>query len=147
MTTDNTNNTDKLVKERTNTLDSDDEFLYKEESCAIRGVLFEVYNQIGCGFLEGVYQECLIHEFRLRKIPFLSQPKFQIFYKGDLLDCTYQPDFVCYEKIIIELKAVKELTAEHRAQTLNYLKASGLSLGLLINFGNSPRVNIERFIL
>lgn len=143
MTTDNTNNTDKLVKESTNTL----KFLYKEESCAIRGAVFEVYNQLGCGFLKGVYQECLIREFRLRKTPFLSQPKFQIFYKGDLLDCTYQPDFVFYEKFIIELKAVKELAAEHRAQTLNYLKAAGLRLELLINFGNSPRVNIERFVL
>lgn len=122
-------------------------FLYKDESYAIRGAIFEVYNQIGCGFLESVYQECLQREFRIRKIPFISQPEIPITYKGDLLSLTFHPDFICFEEIIIELKAVKSLCDEHRAQLLNYLRVSNLKLGLLINFGNSPRAMIERFVL
>jgi len=138
MTTDKTDNTE------INT--NDNLFLYKAESFAIRGAMFEVYNQIGCGFLENVYQECLVREFRIKNIPFLSQPKLSVSYKGELLDLSYQPDFICYDKIIIEIKAVKEITDDHRAQILNYLKASGMRLGLLINFGRSPRVIIERYI-
>lgn len=121
-------------------------FLYKSESYAIRGAIFEVYNELGAGFLEGVYQECLTREFRNKDIPFVSQPKLEISYKGDLIGLTYQPDFICFGKIILELKAVKEITDEHRSQTLNYLKASGFRLALLANFGSNPRATIERFI-
>ena len=115
-------------------------FLYKEESFAIRGALFEVYNQLGYGFLESVYQESLIIEFRQRDIPFVSQPKVEIEYKGVTLTNTFQPDFFCFNKIIVELKAVKELASEHRAQVLNYLRVSRFRLGFLVNFGSSTKL-------
>lgn len=121
--------------------------LYTEETYAIRGAIFEVYREIGSGFLEAVYQECLFREFELREIPFQSQPDLLIRYKQELLPLTYKPDFVCYGKIIVELKAVKEISDEHRAQLLNYLRASGNRLGLLVNFGHNPKVEIERIIL
>lgn len=123
------------------------EFIFRTESYAIRGAIFEVYNELGAGFLEVVYQECLMREFKLRKIPFVSQPKLEILYKGDLTGLTFQPDYICFGKIILELKAVKEITDEHRSQTLNYLRASGFRLALLVNFGSTPRVTMERFIL
>jgi GxxExxY protein len=121
--------------------------LYTEETYAIRGAIFEVYREIGSGFLEAVYQECLFREFELREIPFQSQPDLLIRYKQELLPLTYKPDFVCYGKIIVELKTVKEISDEHRAQLLNYLRASGNRLGLLVNFGHNPKVEIERIIL
>jgi len=123
------------------------DFLYKSESYAIRGAIFEVYNELGTGFLEGVYQECLTRELKSKNIAFVSQPKLEITYKGELTGLTFQPDFICYGTIILELKAVKEITDEHRSQTLNYLKASGFRLALLANFGSNPRVTIERFVL
>jgi GxxExxY protein len=125
---------------------SDDFILFKEESYQIQGAIFDVYREMGNGFLEPVYQECLEKELRKRDIPFTAQQELQIYYKGDLLKKTYNPDFICYGKIILELKAVKELTAAHQAQVLNYLKASGLKLGLLINFGAHPKVKIIRLI-
>lgn len=121
--------------------------LYKDESFLIQGAVFEVYREIGCGFLESVYQECLSTEFSLRNIPNIAQPEMSISYKGDLLRQAFRPDFVCYSMIIIEIKAVKELIDEHRTQILNYLKVSNYRLGLLVNFGHSPRVEIERFVL
>lgn len=121
--------------------------LYKEESYAIQGAIFTVYKEIGCGFLEAVYQECLIKEFSTRKIPFRSQPELQIMYKGETLSVVYRPDFICFDKIIIELKAIQTLGDEHRAQILNYLRATGFHLGLLVNFGSYPKVTIERVVL
>ena len=129
-----------------NKLYAENEFLFEEESYAIRGAIFEVYREIGCGFLEVVYQECLEREFRKRKIPFVSEPGLTLTYKGEPLKQTYKPDFVCYQKIIIELKAVKNICDEHRAQLHNYLKASGLRLGFLVNFGHYPKATIERII-
>ncbi len=119
---------------------------YEEESFKIRGALFEVYREMGCGFLEAVYQECLEREFRKQEIHFAAQPELILQYKGEPLVQTYRPDFVCYEKIIVELKAVKEIANEHRAQTHNYLRASGLELGFLVNFGHYPKVEIERIV-
>ncbi len=130
-----------------NQIHTDSSFIYKEESFAIRGAIFEVYKTIGSGFLEPVYQECLEREFKNRLVPFQIQPDLSISYKGEVLPLTYKPDFICYEKIIVELKAVKEISDEHRAQIHNYLRASRLRLGLLVNFGHSPRVEIERIIL
>jgi GxxExxY protein len=101
---------------------------------------------MGCGFLEAVYQECLEREFRKQEIHFAAQPELILQYKGEPLVQTYRPDFVCYEKIIVELKAVKEIANEHRAQTHNYLRASGLELGFLVNFGHYPKVEIERIV-
>jgi len=121
--------------------------LFKDESYAIQGAIFEVYREMGCGFLEAVYQECLQRELRERNIPFVTQPVLSLRYKGDNLEQCYQPDLICYDKIILELKAVKEIAPVHEAQLHNYLKASGLRLGLLVNFGHYPKVEIKRIIL
>lgn len=119
---------------------------FAEESYRIRGAVFEVYREMGCGFLEAVYQECLAKEFALQGIPFIAQRELLLEYKGETLVQTYKPDFICYDRIIIELKAVKELANEHRAQVHNYLKATGLELGLLVNFGHYPKAEIERIV-
>ena len=124
-----------------------DNILYKDESYAIQGAAFEVYHEMGNGFLEAVYQECLEREFERLHIPFRAQPELPLQYKGTLLSMTYKPDFICYDKIIVELKAIKDVTAEHRAQVFNYLKTSHLRLGLLINFGHYPKSTVERIIL
>jgi len=120
--------------------------IYPDECYQIQGACFEVYKQMGYGFLEAVYQECLEKELCLRKIPFESQVMLRLHYKGMELTKSYEPDFVCYGKIIIELKAVGSITGEHQAQILNYLKATGFKLGLLVNFGTYPKVSIERFV-
>lgn len=99
--------------------------LFKEESYKIVGACFEVYREKGCGFLEPVYQECLEIELRFQSIPFFAQKPLPLTYKGVLLRSVYQPDFICYDKIVLEIKAVKEIADEHRAQVLNYLKATG----------------------
>ena len=119
---------------------------HEEESYRIRGAIFEVYREMGCGFLESVYQECLEKEFGKQEIPFVAQRELILQYKGDRLEQTFKPDFICFEQIIVEIKAVKELANEHRAQVHNYLKATGLELGLLVNFGHYPKVEIERIV-
>ena len=118
--------------------------IFKDESYAILGACFEVYKEKGCGFVEPVYQECLAIEFEHRSIPFVSQIQLDLFYRGRKLTSFYKPDFVCFGKIIVEIKAVTKLVAEHRAQTMNYLKGTGYDLGLLINFGHFPGVEHER---
>jgi len=123
------------------------DLLYERESYDIRGAIFEVYKEKGCGFLEPVYQECLEKELRLRGSPFVSQCELRLTYKGEPLTQTYKADLICHDKIIVELKAVKEIAPEHRAQVFNYLKATGLRLGLLVNFGHHPQVEIERIVL
>lgn len=120
--------------------------LHKQESYRILGAAFEVYNQMGSGFLEAVYQECLEIEFRDRNHPFLSQKPLELNYKSKPLEARYIPDFICYEKIIVEIKAVTELNGKHRAQVLNYLKATGYQLGLLINFGKHGGLESERIL-
>jgi len=120
--------------------------IFKEESYKIVGACFEVYREKGCGFLEPVYQECLEIELRSQGIPFLAQRPLALNYKGVALRSVYQPDFICYDKIVLEVKAVKEVTDEHRAQVLNYLKATGFKLGLLVNFGHYPKAEIERIV-
>jgi GxxExxY protein len=111
------------------------------------GACFEVYKEKGCGFLEAVFQECLELEFGDQQIPFVSQPKLALTYKGRPLKQTYVPDFVCFDKVIVELKAVSALADEHRAQMHNYLRATGHHLGLLVNFGHFPKVEYERIAL
>jgi GxxExxY protein len=118
--------------------------IYEAESYQIIGACFEVYREKGCGFLEPVYQECMEIELRLRGIPYTAQRPLALEYKGTPLQSKYQPDFVCYDKIIVELKAVNELADEFRAQVQNYLKATSFRLGLLINFGHYPKVELER---
>ena len=122
------------------------EILYKEESYKIVGACFEVYREKSCGFLEAVYQECMEIELRLQGIPFVPKKPLVLEYKGCPLRSTYEPDFICHEKIVLELKAVTELTDEHRAQVQNYLKATGLKLGLLVNFGHHPKAQVERIV-
>jgi GxxExxY protein len=121
--------------------------LYAEEVFRIQGAIFEVNREMGAGFLEAVYQECLCLEFSRRRIPFLAARPLNLAYKGETLRQTYVPDFICFESIIVELKALRDLAPEHRAQVLNYLKASGLRLGLLVNFGCTPKARIERIAL
>ena len=121
-----------------------EKLLFSDECYVIQGAVFEVYREMGCGFLESVYQECLEKEFRIRQVPFVSQKELVLTYKGETLTQIYRPDFICHKKIIVELKATKEIAPEHKAQLLNYLKATGLELGLLFNFGSYPRVNIVR---
>jgi GxxExxY protein len=123
-----------------------DDLLYKEESYLIRGAVFEVYREMGCGFLEAVYQECLEKELSKQNIPFISQPLLELYYKQEKLLQNYKPDLICYDKIIIEIKAVKDICNEHRAQLHNYLKATRLKLGFLINFGHYPKATIERLV-
>ena len=121
--------------------------LFKEESYLIQGAVFEVYREMGCGFLEPVFQECLELEFELRGIPFVPQQELKLSYKGKRLRQTYKPDFICYGQIIVEIKALSQITGEHRAQVLNYLKATGYQLGLLVNFGSHPKATVERLVL
>ena len=122
------------------------ELLYKQESYQIIGASFDVYNEKGNGFLEAVYQECLALEFEDRRIPFKEQQELRLRYKQHQLKQYYQPDFICYGQIIVEIKAVKTLVDEHRAQAMNYLKSTDFKLGLLINFGSYPHVQYERFV-
>ena len=120
--------------------------IYKQESFDITGAAMEVYNQLGHGFLEAVYQEALEKELRQRGIPFEREKLLTISYKGEKLKQTYKADFVCYGKIIVELKAVSEITDVHRSQVFNYLHATGFELGMLFNFGYSHGLERERII-
>lgn len=120
--------------------------LLEDETYLIRGACFEVYKDKGAGFLEGVYQECLGMEFTNQRIPFIAQHELQLSYKGKILEQTYKPDFICFGTVIVEIKAVTELTDEHRAQVHNYLKATGLRVALLVNFGHYPMIEIERIV-
>lgn len=120
------------------------EIIHKKESYAIIGACFEVYNDKGCGFLEPVYQERLAIEFEYLRISAVAKPSLVLSYRGRRLKQTYEPDYVCFEKIIVELKAVSALADEHRAQLLNYLHATGFELGLLVNFGHYPGLEYER---
>ena len=121
--------------------------LFKEESYAIQGAVFEVHREMGSGFLEAVYQECLDIEFRRRNIPFEAQKNLSLTYRGEPLQQMYRADFVCFDAIVVELKAVRDIAPEHMAQMLNYLKATGLHLGLLVNFGPHPKAQIARIVL
>ena len=122
------------------------ELIYKDESYAIIGACMAVYKDKGCGFLELVYHECLEIEFELQRIPFQSKARQTLQYRGRTLVQTFTPDFVCYDNIIVEIKAVSALADEHRAQLLNYLSATGRKLGLLVNFGHYPRMEYERLL-
>ena len=123
------------------------ELIFKEECYSIIGACFEVYKEKGCGFLEAVYHECLAIEFSLQSIPANSQSILSLFYKQRLLTQKYIPDYICYDKIILEVKAVKSLSDEHRAQVHNYLRATGHKSGILANFGHYPQLEWERIVL
>jgi len=118
--------------------------IYPDESYAIMGACFDVYNEKGCGFLEPVYHDCLELELGMRKIAFFHEPQLPLTYKGHPLKHTYSPDFTCWDKIVLELKACDRLAKEHVAQVLNYLNATGYALGLLVNFGHYPKLEYQR---
>jgi GxxExxY protein len=120
------------------------DLIYKDESYAIIGACFEIYKDKGCGFVEPVYQKCLEIEFEVQNIPFIAQQCLDIFYRGRKLENYYKPDFICYDRIIVEIKAIQKICDENRAQTMNYLKATGFELALLINFGHFPKLEYER---
>ena len=112
-----------------------EDYLYQNETYLIIGAMIEVHNTLGCGFLEAVYQEALAIEFEIRNIPYEREKKLLLFYKGIQLQKYYEADFVCYDKIIVELKALSALSSTHDAIMINYLKATRLKVGLLANFG------------
>ena len=120
--------------------------VYKEKSYKIVGACFEVHKELGPGFLEPVYQEALSREFMIQKIPNERETTLTITYKDIKLDKKYIADFVCFDKIIVELKALNNLTTEHEAQVINYLKATGFKLGILVNFG-SKSLEYKRLVL
>jgi GxxExxY protein len=122
------------------------DLIYRQEVYSIVGACFEVYNELGSGFLEDVYHEALEREFLSQGIPYMLRPKLEIFYKGSLLTRKYEPDFILHSKIILELKAVRALADEHRAQVHNYLKASRYQVGLLVNFGKAKDLEYERIV-
>ena len=121
--------------------------VYSQESYKIVGAAFQVYNTLRHGFLEAVYQEALEIEFQRQEIPYEHEKELKIRYDGVELKQTYRADFVCYGKIIVELKAVSKLDEAHHSQVYNYLHATGCKLGLLLNFGNSDHIQIERIVL
>lgn len=120
------------------------DLIYQEESYKIIGACFEVFKQKGCGFNEPIYQECLAIELELQGIPFVAQPKIEMEYKGRKLIQFFQPDFICYDKIIVEIKALSNLIEANKAQTLNYLSATKYELALLVNFGHFPKLEYKR---
>ncbi len=120
------------------------DLIYKTESYKIIGACYEVYNQQGFGFTEPVYQECLEIEFGMQNIPFVAQPEIHLYYKDRILDQFFKPDFICFDKIIVEIKAVSSLTDAHISQTLNYLNATKFDLALLVNFGEYPKLISKR---
>src|SRR4051794_36312394 len=117
-----------------------------KESYAIIGECFAVYNEKGHCYTEPVYHECLEIELEHLGIPFLSKPPLTLTYRGRMLIHTFEPDFLCFEKIVLEIKAVSALTDAHRAQVINYVHTAELELGLLVNFGSYPNLQWERFL-
>ena len=120
--------------------------VYKEEVYDIVGAAMEVHRVLGNGFLEAIYQEALAIEFARRDIPFSREQNIPVYYKDVLLEKHYKADFVCYHRILLEIKALSSLTGEHEAQLLNYLKATGFKVGLLVNFGQGSLI-YKRFVM
>jgi GxxExxY protein len=113
------------------------DLIYKEEAFQIIGLCMEIHNNLGTGFLEIVYKDALEYEFRQANIPFSREQKYLVNYKGIILPHQFYADFVVMDKIILEIKAVSAICDEHIAQSINYLKVSGNTLALLVNFGES----------
>lgn len=113
---------------------------------AIIEAAMEVHRQLGCGFLESVYQEAFAFELKSREIPYTRELKFPVIYKGHQLSCQYRPDFICFETVIVELKALGQLNRSEESQLLNYLKVTGFQTGLLLNFGGKS-LEQRRFVL
>ncbi len=121
--------------------------LLEQESNLVLGACFEVFKDKGAGYLESVYHDCLKIELGLRGIPFLSKEKLPLSYKGVKLDSTFEPDFICFNKIILEIKAITKQEDIHRAKVLHYLHSSGCRVGYLINFHSHPKLQFERYVL
>ena len=126
---------------------SDNRLLYSDETYAVIGAAMEVCYRLGCGFAEPVYQEALGLEFGLRGIPFVAQTKLRLKYKDFVLKKFYRADFVCFDRVIVEIKAESSLISIDWAQVMNYLKASGYRVGLLFNFGSAPTLEKKRIII
>ena len=121
--------------------------LFEAETHQILGACFEVYREKGCGFLEDVYHECLEIEFGLRGIPFVSRFPLDLEYKGRKFRKRYEPDFFCYDQVVLEIKSAKTIDESYRAQLMKYLRATKTKVGLLVNFGHHPKAQFERFVL
>lgn len=115
------------------------------ETYAVIGAAMEVHRELGHGFLEAVYRAALAREFTIRGIPFRGEVELPVFYKGDRLTCSYRADFICFEDVLLETKAISALTGADQAQLLNYLKATRHHRGLLVNFG-APRLETKRLL-
>jgi GxxExxY protein len=122
------------------------DLIHKDETYKILGACFEVYREMGCGFTEAIYQECLELEFGMQSIPYFTKPQLRLKYKDKLLKKKFEPDFVCFELVVVELKSVSDLINDHRAQLQNYLNATGMRVGLLVNFGHYPKLEYERIV-
>lgn len=116
-----------------------------ERTYKIIGAAMEVHKEMGCGFLEPVYQEALDREMEIQGIPNKAQPIIDISYKGKILEKKYQPDFICFDKVVVEIKALEKLSGIEESQIINYLKATGLKVGLLVNFG-SKSLEYKRYV-
>ena len=123
------------------------ELLYKDEVYTIMGAAFEVYNTLGAGFLEAVYQEALALELESRQIPYREQAPVVIEYKGQALKAQYYADFLCYSRVLVEIKAQECLISSNEAQLLNYMHGARLPVGILINFGNVQKLEWKRMVL
>ncbi len=121
--------------------------LYEEEGYSLMGAAFEVYNQLGSGFLEEVYQEAMEIELKARSIPFISKPRLPVTYKEQLLKKYYEADLLVHKDVVVELKASRAIAPEHEAQLINELKATGKRVGYLVNFGSFPRLQWSRRVL
>lgn len=122
------------------------ELILKDEVFAIVGVAIEVHRVLGPGFLEPVYQEAMEIESLARQLPFNAQPTLQIRYKEYVLKKEYMPEFIFFDQIIVEIKALDRLSGKEESQILNYLKATGYKVGVLINFGSHPKLEWKRFV-
>ena len=123
------------------------DIIFKNECFQINSCIYAVNKKLGTGFLEAVYQEALEIELRANSIPFTRYQELEILYDGIPLSSKYIADIICYDKIIIELKAVTNINNQHKAQLMNYLKATGLNLGLLVNFNSYPKADIVRIVI
>ena len=123
-----------------------DDLLLREEVYAIVGAAIEVHRELGPGFLEAVYQEAIERELASRNIPFVSQADLEIHYKGRPLSKRYTCDLICFDGVLVELKALDKLTGREEAQVINYLKATGLAVGVLVNFGAHGKLEWRRLV-
>lgn len=122
------------------------ELILKDEVYSIVGAAMEVYNELGYGFLEAIYQEAMEIELSNRNIPFQSQKSLRVYYKRKVLNKTYIADLLCYNTVLVELKALEKLTGKEESQIINYLKATGIKVGVVINFGSKNKLEWKRFV-